>query len=299
MKKIILFFVLAGIVFGGWYVYTHIASPETVMSVSDPLNATYVIAGESFTLVDGLAEKEIAPGSASKKVVRYFGNELYKDLNDDGREDVVFLLTQETGGSGVFFYAVAALNMETGYVGSEGIFLGDRIAPQTTEPGTGKIVIINYADRAPGEAFAVQPSYAKSLYILLDPNTMQFGEVVQQFEGEADPSRMTLDMNVWTWIKTVYNNDTELVPRNPEAFTISFANGEFSATTDCNAMIGQYKVEGDTITFGDIASTKKFCEESQEQEFASMLRDTGSFFFTSKGELIFNLVFDGGSVLFR
>ena len=95
---------------------------------------------------------EAAPGSASKILTRYFGNEIRHDLNGDGREDVVFLLTQETGGSGVFYYAVAALDTEQGYVGSEGLLLGDRIAPQTTEIGTGNIVIVTYADRAPGKA---------------------------------------------------------------------------------------------------------------------------------------------------
>ena len=152
---------------------------------ADYKNATYIIDGRSVTLVNGVAEEEAAPGSASKIVTRYFGNEVRKDLNGDGREDVVFLLTQQTGGSGTFFYAVAALNTPQGYVGSQGLFLGDRIAPQTTESGRGNIVIINYADRAPGQPFTVQPSVGKSIWLLLDPATMQFGEVAQNFEGES------------------------------------------------------------------------------------------------------------------
>ena len=78
-------------------------------------NAEYVIEGQRIKLADGLAEAETSPGSASRIVTRYFGNELKTDLNDDGREDVVFLLTQQRGGSGTFFYAVAALNTEAGY----------------------------------------------------------------------------------------------------------------------------------------------------------------------------------------
>ena len=66
-------------------------------------NAEYVIEGQRIKLADGLAEAEISPGSASRIVTRYFGNELKTDLNDDGREDVVFLLTQQRGGSGTFF----------------------------------------------------------------------------------------------------------------------------------------------------------------------------------------------------
>jgi len=45
------------------------------------------------------------------------------------------LLTQETGGSGIFYYVAFALNTENGYAGGRTVLLGDRIAPQTTELG--------------------------------------------------------------------------------------------------------------------------------------------------------------------
>jgi len=77
---------------------------------SDHKNTEYSIGGRTIWLVDGAAEAAAAPGSAARVVTRYFGNEVRGDLNADGREDVAFLLTQETGGSGTYFYAVAALN---------------------------------------------------------------------------------------------------------------------------------------------------------------------------------------------
>ncbi len=43
-----------------------------------------MIEGEAVTLVNGVAEKELAPGSASKQVTSYFGNEAAIDLNSDG-----------------------------------------------------------------------------------------------------------------------------------------------------------------------------------------------------------------------
>ena len=111
------------------------------------------------------------------------------DLNNDGLEDVVFLLTQETGGSGTFFYAVAALNTPAGYVGSDGYLLGDRIAPQTTNvsmnPRHKNVIVVNYADRNPGEPMTERPSLGKSAYLKLDPQTMQWGIVVADFEGES------------------------------------------------------------------------------------------------------------------
>lgn len=157
--------------------------------VADYKNAEYVIEGNTVKLIDGVSELEVVPGSASKVITRYFGNELKADLNGDSREDVVFILTQERGGSGIFFYAVSALNTEQGYVGSDGYFLGDRIAPQSTNISTNprhkSVIVVNYADRAPQEPMTAEPSIGKSAYLKLDPITMQWGIVVPDFEGES------------------------------------------------------------------------------------------------------------------
>lgn len=124
-------------------------------------NSTYVIEGQSVSLVDGVAVTEIAPGSASKLTTRYFGNEAHGDLNGDGTDDVVFLLTQDGGGSGTFYYAVAALSLSTGFVGTNAVLLGDRIAPQTTEIANGSATV-NYADRKDGESMTTSPSVGVS-----------------------------------------------------------------------------------------------------------------------------------------
>lgn len=169
-----------------WYQNSKVDAVHAAASYKD---ATYTIEGTPVTLKDGYAEEAAAPGSASKLITRYFGNEVKHDFDGDGREDIAFLLTREQGGSGVFYYVVAALNTKNGYVGSHGLLLGDRIAPQTTEMSqkaeTPHVIIVNYATRAPGESFAVTPSVGKSMWLLLDPATMQFGEVAQNFEGES------------------------------------------------------------------------------------------------------------------
>lgn len=272
--------------------------------VASPQDATYTIADEPVMLVDGVSEVAAATGSVAKIITRYFGNEMRTDLNGDGKEDVVFLLTQETGGSGTFFYAAAALATDTGWIGSHAYFLGDRIAPQTTQlsqdPAHERVIIINYADRETDQAMTEQPSVGKSAWLKFDVASMRFGEVVQNFPGEADPHMMTLDMQTWTWVRTQYNNDTELLPKQPEAFTLTFTtDGAITATTDCNSMRGTYTVDENRIVFGPMAMTKMFCPDSQEQEFAAMLAEVQSFLFTSKGELVFELKLDTGSVVFR
>ncbi len=108
------------------------------------------------------------------QVTKYFGNELRADLNADGREDVAFIITRSLGGSGTFYYAVAAVNTGAGYVGSDGYLLGDRIAPQSTNvspnPRHKNVVVFNYADRAADEPMVTWPSIGKSVYLKLDQN---------------------------------------------------------------------------------------------------------------------------------
>lgn len=293
---------LLGVIAVGMYKFNFTGSDIHVpkSGALSPKDATYRIDGQFVNLKNGLSEIAAAPSSASKIITRYFGNEVRHDFNGDGREDVAFLLTQQTGGSGTFYYVVAALNTPEGYVGSQGLFLGDRIAPQTTEMGKGNIIVVNYADRKSSESFAVQPSVGKSIWLLLDPKTMQFGEVAQNFEGEADPSRMTLGMKTWNWVSTTYNNGTQVVPRDEKKFAITFKkDGTFSSVTDCNSVSGNYTVRGNSIILDRMISTLMYCEGWQEADYVKMLGDAQNVHFTSRGELIFDLKMNSGSMVFR
>lgn len=163
----------AALLGGGWYaldMYTGSKSPAK----DDYKEASYMIEGQRLTL-----------GATAA----YFGNELKTDLDGDGREDVAFIVTYAPGGSGTFYYAVAARNTEQGYVGSDGYLLGDRIAPQPTtlspNPRHVRVVVFNYADRAPGEPMTAQPSVGKSAYLKLDASSMRWGVVEPDFEGES------------------------------------------------------------------------------------------------------------------
>jgi hypothetical protein len=137
----------------------------------DSKDATYIINGEQVTLKNGHNESTAGPDSASKIITRYFGNDASGDLNGDGETDKAFILTQETGGSGIFFYIAAALAKGSNYQGLNAIMLGDRIAPQTTEIRDGKI-IVNYATRNLDESFAVPPSVGVSKYFQVESGAL-------------------------------------------------------------------------------------------------------------------------------
>jgi len=189
MKKIVGLIVLllaagiAGFFALNAYIYNEKQESEVAQQVQD---LSFFISGEMIDFENGVATAKTSLGGDSETTVRYFGNEIEHDVDGDGVDDIVFLITQETAGSGTFFYAVGALKREEGYLGTHAVYIGDRVAPQNITPGEGRQVVVNYTDRAPGEPMTAQPSVGKSLYLLLDTEDLQFGEVVQNFEGDGE-----------------------------------------------------------------------------------------------------------------
>lgn len=151
---------------------------------NDPRNITTSISGREIKLVDGRAEMEITPGSSSKEVVEVFGEPVLGDLNGDGAEDAVMYLTQNSGGSGTFFYIVEAINDNGFYKGTNAMLLGDRIAPQNINIMEGRAVA-NFAERKAGEPMTAQPSVGKSVWVHYDAKNHEIGEWVKDFEGES------------------------------------------------------------------------------------------------------------------
>ncbi|MFA7248502.1 MAG: hypothetical protein WC273_02610 [Dehalococcoidia bacterium] len=161
------------------------ATPAPATSAAQVRDGTYEIAGRPVTLVNGLSEVAAAPGSASMVTTRYFGSEATGDLNGDGTPDVAFLLTQSTGGSGTFFYVVAAIKTAGGYVGTNGVLLGDRVAPQPTTI-EGAVVTVNYAERRSGEPMTTPPSMGVSKYLQMENGRLV--EVPASPAGAAEDS---------------------------------------------------------------------------------------------------------------
>lgn len=265
----------------------------------DVLNTTYNVDGDVFTLVAGKAEIPV-PGSAVKNSLSIFGEPVYGDLDADGDVDASVWLVNEPGGTGVFYYGALVLNEGNNVSkATNTMFLGDRIAPQTLEIRDGRAVY-NFAERRADEPMTAEPSVGKSVWVNLDKNSSEIGEWVKDFEGEADPSVMKLDMKTWEWQSVLYNDGTKIIPKDPKKFTLAFKkDGTFSASTDCNGIGGSYKVAEKKITFSEMLGTLMYCDGSQENDFKKILENTSSFFFTSKGELVFELKYDSGSAIFR
>ncbi len=171
MNKKILGIVLALVAVTAGYLLVTSKKDPSLMTGKDYKNISYEIDGQLVALKNGEAHYIASDDSAPRAIVRYFGNGVSGDFNGDGLIDETFLLTQDNGGSGTFYYVVAALNMDEGYRGTNAIFLGDRIAPQTTEFHNGEI-IVNYAVRRPEEVMTARPSVGVSRYLKIEGNRL-------------------------------------------------------------------------------------------------------------------------------
>lgn len=128
----------------------------------DPLNATYIVDGRAVTLVDG-----------KSSTTDVFGKPVMGDLNGDAKTDAAVFLVENSGGSGTFYFAAAALKTATGTgtQGTDAVFLGDRIAPQSLEIQNGEIVA-NYIDRGPLDPMSAQPSIGVTKYLVVSGTTL-------------------------------------------------------------------------------------------------------------------------------
>lgn len=169
MKKtlILIFLVVAACLL--WYMLT-VTKEVSVVAGSDPRSISYILNNQGYTLLNGVAEKEIAAGDSVKDVLRVFGEPVYGDLDGDGDEDAAVLLQNQPGGSGTFYYAVLAINFNGTFASTNALLLGDRIAPQTVEIHDGRAVY-NYADRGEGEPLSTRPSIGQSLWVQYDGET--------------------------------------------------------------------------------------------------------------------------------
>ena len=309
MKKIFPMLVLVLIV-SILIIWAYMSRKTTVTEITQPIpevesidvkNITYTIDGESFTLVHGVAQKDIAPNSATKNTLAFFGEPVYGDVNNDGIDDAAILLVNNPGGSGTFYYAVLAIAIGNTYVATNAINLGDRIAPQTVEIHDGQ-VIYNYAERKAGESMTTQPSIGKSFYVSYNKSTHVISELQKKSPSVivTNQPKYSLTAKKWEWVKTQMNDGKVYAPKKAGVFGITFTNdGKVSLTTDCNSMGGSYTLDGNKIFFTRMMSTMMYCDGSQEGEFSQSIYEVGSYTFSSTGELILEIKMDSGVIIFK
>ena len=130
--------------------------------LADALNAVYAIEGRDVRLTGGRSETRAAPGSEAMMVTSVFGSPVPGDIDGENGEDAALILVHSPGGSGTFYYVAAFLGSGRTAKGSNAVLLGDRVAPQNVSI-EGRAIVVNYADRLPGEPMSAPPGVGKTL----------------------------------------------------------------------------------------------------------------------------------------
>lgn len=132
-------------------------------------NETYTIEGEEIALVDGKAETEIVPDSATKMKTEIWGDPIISYLEDGTVDYAAVILINDGGGSGTFYYVASPINKGEGdfYI-SDAIFIGDRIEIESITAADGQIVI-DYLKHGENQAMAEEPTEeAQSTFVIVD-----------------------------------------------------------------------------------------------------------------------------------
>lgn len=123
-----------------------------------------------------------------------------------------------------------------------------------------------------------------------DSGTMRFQEA-------AAPS---LVGQVWKLQRIQMNDDSQTVPSDPENYTIEFMDdGSVVVQADCNRGRGSFATDADNrLTISGVATTRMACPEgSSDAAFLRGLDSANSYFFRD-GQLIVELMYDSGSMIF-
>ncbi len=147
--------------------------------------------------------------------------------------------------------ATVAIKSGSGYYGTNAVFMGDRIAPQTTEIKNGEI-IVNFADRRADEPFTTAPSVGKSLYLKMDA-----GELVSVNKDVSSGEEIHIEGS--TFHLASYNGKS--VGKDKD-YILKFENGIVGAQF-CTTLGGKYTLQNGIIT-SVLSPTGKKCSFTQE-----------------------------------
>jgi len=237
--------------------------------------ATYIGLEEAegpVTLVDGAWEgPPYAPGGASRpriSLVRDF--RVTGDLDGDGAEEALVLLSASSGGSGSFVY-LAVTGRDGGEVRNRATQpLGDRVQVRAARVAAGRVAV-DVVQAGPGDAACCPGELATRQFVL------DAGWALRELPASALPLRLSLEaLSGTTWILRQWGWN-EAASSQPEV-TLGFGEGRFRGSSGCNAYFANAAdgaVPGD-VSVGLPATTRRACPPPAMEVEARFLRQLAS-----------------------
>ena len=166
MRKIVFIIIIIGIIVS--YLALRDNSPEekggvpivdenTTLRHPDPSSATFIFNDGPVTLLAGKSEEAVGFGNRFIEETVLLDKVAYGDINADGKEDVALFLVRYGAGSGTFVYVASFTSGPITYRGSNVIFIGDRISPQSISIDN-NLITVSYLGRTFDEPFTAEPT---------------------------------------------------------------------------------------------------------------------------------------------
>ena len=236
------------------------------------------------------------PGATSRPALSLVdGPQASVDLDGDGAEERIALLSASSGGSGERIY-LAVFGARNGAAVQRGdaLLVGDRVKTRTLSAADGEIVL-EVVEAGPGEAMCCGTTLARYRYAFAQGALAQ---VEHSVEG-----RLSLQNVQGEW--RLVEQDGHALPAGARAPTLTFAGDAVSGFGGCNRFSGNVKESGPGA-FVDgphmLISTRMACpppESGVEDAFLRALGHARSYGFLA-GQLLIDWV-DGerrGSLVF-
>lgn len=255
------------------------------------------IHADPVTLADGRWEGEpfVAGGSSRPRVELVGDFRRSGDLDGDGRDEVVVLLAESSGGSGVFGHLAVVGRGDGGWVNLATAPIGDRVqvrAARVVDRG----VELDVVQAGPGDA-ACCPSQLARRRFELEGDALR--EVSQEPTGSLGPE--VLGGGVWV---LTHLSAGERVPAEP-TITLELREGRLTGSSGCNlynafaepgAAPGEWSI-------GPVAGTRRACPEeimALETRYLEAFQGTTGYGFVN-GRLALRGIRDGepGTLLYE
>ncbi len=242
------------------------------------------------TLVDGYAAYD--DGSSGTPYVQLMDQLIATgDLDGDGTEDAVALLTDNSSGSGNFVYTVVVLDALANPAPTEALMIGDRIQVKSLAVDGGQVVA-DLVAQGPDEPLCCASWNVRKVFAL------ENGQLVEQ--SSEDVSRVSIDdLNDTMWRLLDLNRDQE--PALPDdAVTLHLQDGIINGFGGCNdyrSTVSSGPEGLNSLVVGPIATTQKLCPGplmNQETAYLTRLGNAGSWFFDA-GHLVLSYPFEDGT----
>jgi heat shock protein HslJ len=253
----------------------------------------------SVTLIDGAWEGEpfVEGGASAPRVTFVRDFHLLGDLDGDGAEEAVVLLSESSGGSGEFIYLAIIDRREGKLENIATAAVGDRVQVRAGWI-EGDRVLLSVIQAGPEDAACCPGELATRGWALLADGTLEV------LPPDAETERLSLEaigeikwvLREWSW--------GESAPMEPE-ISLVYQDGRLAGSAGCNNYFGSVQDTGSPgeVNLGPVGSTQMACPEevmAAESRFLEQLGGVKQYGFMA-GQLALSYVQDGdwGVMLFE